>query len=109
MYPLDPYHYFLEGVVTDVLDGLQVVCLKKELISVTLDPRFLNCAEYFSEFFNSATGYLTQPNSTDVCQYCPLKYVPPYPVYPPSNTYQYKQQWPRVLRITRMVIRSQMA
>lgn len=40
MYPLDPYHYFLEGVVTDVLYEVPVTCNAKELISVTLNPKY---------------------------------------------------------------------
>ena len=32
MYPLDPYHYFLEGVVTTVLSPVPVVCKQSELL-----------------------------------------------------------------------------
>ncbi len=41
MYPLDPYHYFLEGVVTDALKPVTVVCQPSELIHFNLDPQYL--------------------------------------------------------------------
>lgn len=76
MYPIDPYHYFLEGVVTDVLENVPIVCNSKELLHVPLNPFFSNCGGYFNEFFSSgATGYLVDSNATSVCEYCPMRYI----------------------------------
>jgi len=70
MYKIDPYHYFLEGIVTDVLQEVKVQCKSKEFIPFKLDPSFANCGEYTKEFFTYAPGYLQNPNSTDMCGYC---------------------------------------
>jgi len=73
MYPLDPYHYFLEGVVTDVLQDVPIVCKAQELVQVALNPAFSTCADYFKDFFASgATGYLVDPNASNTCSYCPM-------------------------------------
>eukprot|EP00026_Physarum_polycephalum_P000517 Phypoly_transcript_00518.p1 GENE.Phypoly_transcript_00518~~Phypoly_transcript_00518.p1 ORF type:complete len:1364 (+),score=213.76 Phypoly_transcript_00518:489-4580(+) len=70
MYKIDPYHYFLEGVLTDILEHVQVNCKATEVISFKLNPAFANCEEYLKDFFTYAPGHLQNPNSTDVCQYC---------------------------------------
>ncbi len=41
LYKIDPYHYFLEGVVTDVLQQVKVVCRPQELIPFRLNPTYL--------------------------------------------------------------------
>jgi ABC-type multidrug transport system ATPase subunit/ABC-type multidrug transport system permease subunit len=73
MYPLDPYHYFLEGVVTTVLSPVSVHCKQNELIQINLNPTFATCNDYMQDFFSfGAPGYIDNPNATDVCGYCPF-------------------------------------
>eukprot|EP00026_Physarum_polycephalum_P000540 Phypoly_transcript_00541.p1 GENE.Phypoly_transcript_00541~~Phypoly_transcript_00541.p1 ORF type:complete len:1444 (+),score=259.70 Phypoly_transcript_00541:181-4512(+) len=72
MYPLDPYHYFLEGVVTTVLTPVNVVCKPKELIRFNVGAGFTTCGEYTKEFLSYAPGYIANPNATSDCGYCPF-------------------------------------
>ncbi|KAJ3165711.1 hypothetical protein HDU88_003904 [Geranomyces variabilis] len=75
MYPLDPYRYLLEGLVTNVLHGVQVACSDSDLLHFKTPPG-QTCEQYTAPFFQAgAPGYLTPGSlsSTDMCDYCPLK------------------------------------
>jgi len=71
MYPLDPYHYFLEGVVTTVLNNVPVVCKSKELLRFDIPANFATCGDYMKDFLSVAPGYIEDPNATSNCGYCP--------------------------------------
>lgn len=71
MYPLDPYHYLLEGFVTNVLHGVSVTCTSDDMIRFNAPPS-QTCGEYTKEFFSlGASGYLANANSSGTCEYCP--------------------------------------
>ncbi|KAJ3158106.1 hypothetical protein HDU86_003058 [Geranomyces michiganensis] len=75
MYPLDPYRYLLEGLVTNVLHGVQVSCSDTDLLHFKPPPGS-TCEQYTAPFFqHGAPGYLTPSSlsSTSMCDYCPLK------------------------------------
>ncbi|OBZ88633.1 ABC transporter G family member 21 [Choanephora cucurbitarum] len=70
MYWLDPYHYFIEGLVTNALDGVKVECGNDDVIKIKSPPG-QTCGQYMSEYFASGgLGYVTNPDSTDYCNYC---------------------------------------
>ncbi|KAI8876069.1 hypothetical protein K501DRAFT_201265, partial [Backusella circina FSU 941] len=70
MYWLDPYHYLIEGLVVNVMEGIEVVCQQGDYIIVNAPPG-QTCGEYFNAFFNmGGAGYLGNPNATDTCDYC---------------------------------------
>jgi ABC-type multidrug transport system permease subunit len=70
MYWLDPYHYLVEGLITNALDGVKVVCGESDFIKIKTPPG-QTCGDYMADFFsNGGLGYLGNPNSTDYCDYC---------------------------------------
>jgi len=72
MYPLDPYHYFLEGVVTTVLNDVPVECKSSEFLRFNVGSGFATCGEYMKNFLSFAPGYLEDSNATTNCGYCPF-------------------------------------
>ncbi|KAJ3284582.1 hypothetical protein HK104_009867 [Borealophlyctis nickersoniae] len=75
MYPLDPYHYFLEGVITDILHDVQVQCTPDDLVSITKAPGFATCGDYMASFIQNVprSGYVANPSSTGTCLWCPYR------------------------------------
>jgi len=69
MYPLDPFHYFLEGVITDVLLPIQVSCNSRDLLTYNVPPGN-TCGNYSAAFLSTATGYVVDPTDTVSCSYC---------------------------------------
>ncbi|GAA5811509.1 hypothetical protein MFLAVUS_004946 [Mucor flavus] len=70
MYSLNPYHYIVEGLITNALDGVKVICGESDFIKIKA-PVGQNCGDYMTEFFaDGGLGYIGNPNSTDFCDYC---------------------------------------
>ncbi|KAI8354605.1 ABC-2 type transporter-domain-containing protein [Choanephora cucurbitarum] len=70
MYWLDPYHYLIEGLVVNVMDGVQVQCSENDYITINA-PSGQTCQQYMSEFFQSGgPGYLGNPDASGSCNYC---------------------------------------
>ncbi|KAJ2778276.1 ATP-binding cassette transporter snq2 [Coemansia javaensis] len=70
MYWLSPYHYYVEGILTNDMHGSPVRCRPSELY-VFEPPANATCASYAGRWVKAATGYLANPNATAACQYCP--------------------------------------
>ncbi|KAI8968506.1 ABC-2 type transporter-domain-containing protein [Mycotypha africana] len=70
MYWLDPYHYVIEGLVVNLMDGVEVRCTNDEYLHLYAPPG-QTCGEYMQTYFeNGGTGYLDNPNATGLCNYC---------------------------------------
>ncbi|GAM17381.1 hypothetical protein SAMD00019534_005560 [Acytostelium subglobosum LB1] len=70
MYHLDPVHYFVEGLVTNVLSHVTVTCTEEDLIKFNPPPG-QTCGEYTAIFETYPhTGYITNQNQTSDCGYC---------------------------------------
>ncbi|CAO3594665.1 unnamed protein product [Absidia cylindrospora] len=70
MYWLDPYHYLIEGLVVNVMDGVPVQCSGNDWITVNA-PSGQTCGQYFEQFFkDDGLGYLENANATGSCNYC---------------------------------------
>eukprot|EP01113_Clastostelium_recurvatum_P049931 TRINITY_DN9334_c0_g1_i3.p1 TRINITY_DN9334_c0_g1~~TRINITY_DN9334_c0_g1_i3.p1 ORF type:complete len:1492 (-),score=487.16 TRINITY_DN9334_c0_g1_i3:90-4565(-) len=70
VYWVDPFHYFLESVITTVFHNITVVCDDRDLYKFNA-PSGLTCGEYAADFFASgATGYIANPDATSDCGYC---------------------------------------
>ncbi|KAJ8663054.1 hypothetical protein O0I10_001231 [Lichtheimia ornata] len=70
MYWVDPYHYFVEGLVVNELETLPVQCNENDVARFT-PPAGQTCGEYMANFFESGgMGYVVDPNATDICAYC---------------------------------------
>jgi ATP-binding cassette subfamily G (WHITE) protein 2 (SNQ2) len=68
MYYLDPFTYWIGGILSAVLEGVEIQCKADEL------SRFLprpgeTCAEYAGEWISRAGGYLVEIGSGE-CGYC---------------------------------------
>ncbi|KAJ2373879.1 ATP-binding cassette transporter snq2, partial [Coemansia sp. RSA 2603] len=72
MYWLSPYHYYVEGVITNDLHGSQIKCRNNEFF-VFSPPDGKTCNEYAGDWVSKAIGYLNNPDATDNCQYCSYK------------------------------------
>ncbi|KAJ2807831.1 ATP-binding cassette transporter snq2 [Coemansia helicoidea] len=70
MYWLSPFHYYIEGVITNDLHGAPVRCKSDELY-VFEPPANASCAAYAGPWVERATGYLANPDATAACRYCP--------------------------------------
>ncbi|KAK9764073.1 ATP-binding cassette transporter snq2 [Basidiobolus ranarum] len=69
MYWVDPFHYWVEGLVVNELHGLSVSCASNEFVTFN-PPSGQTCNEYASDFLSRSPGYLSNPNATQGCQYC---------------------------------------
>ncbi|ORX75152.1 ABC transporter G family protein [Basidiobolus meristosporus CBS 931.73] len=69
MYPLDPYHYFLEGFIATIFNNMKVNCIPQDYVRYT-PPVGQTCGSYSAAWLNTTTGYLRNPLATDVCEYC---------------------------------------
>ncbi|KAG2177325.1 hypothetical protein INT43_007982 [Umbelopsis isabellina] len=69
MYWLDPYHYVIEGLVTNVLDSVKVQCNAEDLLTL-MAPAGQTCQQYLEPYFQHAGGYVANPNDTGSCQVC---------------------------------------
>jgi len=72
VYWLDPFHYYIEGLTVNELDGHQVHCNQRDLY-VFNPPPGQTCGQYTQEFLTYAPGYIDNPNDTQLCGYCPFK------------------------------------
>ncbi|KAI8140090.1 ABC-2 type transporter-domain-containing protein [Fennellomyces sp. T-0311] len=73
VYWANPVHYYVEGLLTNVIEHLQVVCNEGDMIKFNV-PLGQTCGEYMANFFAlGGTGYITDSNATDVCNYCKFK------------------------------------
>ncbi|ORX88633.1 hypothetical protein K493DRAFT_384766 [Basidiobolus meristosporus CBS 931.73] len=62
MYWIDPFHYWVEGLVVNELHGLPVNCASNEFVTFN-PPSGQTC-------IHNSPGYLRDPNDTQSCQYC---------------------------------------
>jgi len=69
MYHLDPFRYFLEGIITTILKPVVVTCNERDLYTYLVPPG-QTCGEYSAEFLSLTTGYVANPESTTTCSYC---------------------------------------
>lgn len=67
---LDPFRWFLGGHVEATLHNVRVQCAPKDM--AVFDPRpGQTCGQYAADFLSTAAGYLTNPDATTNCAYCP--------------------------------------
>ncbi|KAG2073832.1 hypothetical protein BDR04DRAFT_1178890 [Suillus decipiens] len=70
MYRVSPFTYVIEGLLGQAIGGQMVNCASDELVQVN-PPSGLTCAAYMDPYISSAGGYVTNPNATSQCLYCP--------------------------------------
>ena len=73
LYYLIPSTYWIGGVISATLRNIPVVCGPGEAAYFNPPPS-QTCQEYAAAFAsNTGAGYLTNPNGTSDCGYCPYK------------------------------------
>jgi ABC-type multidrug transport system permease subunit len=69
MWPLDPFTYLIEGLVSTVLQDVPVICKPTEFHRFS-PPSGQTCAEWAGKFADVMGAYLNNPNATSDCEYC---------------------------------------
>jgi len=90
MYWLDPYHYAIEGLVVNALYGIKVVCDESDLFTLTPPPG-QTCGQYLAPYFQSAPGYVDNPNDTTSCKVC--QYTDGSDFYAQRIGWDYNNRW----------------
>ncbi|KAI8318478.1 hypothetical protein GQ54DRAFT_300291 [Martensiomyces pterosporus] len=72
LYWLVPYHYYIEGVITNDLHGSAVRCKPYEFYTFE-PPVGMTCNKYAGGFVKAAIGYIDNPDDTSDCRYCQFK------------------------------------
>jgi ATP-binding cassette subfamily G (WHITE) protein 2 (SNQ2) len=70
LYYLNPSTYWIGGVLAATLADQPIQCAPQEAAYFNPPPG-TTCATYAADFIANATGYLTNPDSTTNCGYCP--------------------------------------
>ena len=72
MYYISPFHYLVEGLLTDAVGGTSLVCATSEFLHFD-PPNGATCAVYLKEYLDTAkTGYFLNPDATSDCQFCAI-------------------------------------
>ncbi|OLL21759.1 Brefeldin A resistance protein [Neolecta irregularis DAH-3] len=70
MYPLSPFHYLLEGILSSVIHNVPVQCSSNEFATF-LPPSGQTCQQYANQFLQMiGSGYL-QDLDGGLCGFCP--------------------------------------
>ncbi|KAG2033358.1 pleiotropic drug resistance ABC transporter [Suillus americanus] len=72
MYRVSPFMYLVEGLLGQAIGGQLINCASIELVQIN-PPSGLSCATYMDPFISFAGGYLTNPDATTECLYCPYR------------------------------------
>ncbi|KAG1859895.1 ABC-2 type transporter-domain-containing protein [Suillus tomentosus] len=72
MYRVSPFTYVVEGILGQAIGGQLINCASTELVTVD-PPSGFSCATYMDPFISFAGGYITNPNATTACLYCPYR------------------------------------
>lgn len=71
MYYVNPYTYWIGGVLAATLDGAPIECSVEEVARFDIPPG-QTCLSYARAFADRAPGYVINPSATANCGYCPL-------------------------------------
>lgn len=72
MYWVNPSTWWIAGVLSKTLANIPVICEPNETAQFTPPPG-QTCDTYAGAFATSSGGYLLDPTSTTLCQYCPYR------------------------------------
>ncbi|RKP10124.1 ABC-2 type transporter-domain-containing protein [Thamnocephalis sphaerospora] len=71
MYWLSPYHYVIEGLLTNDLQGTKSHC-KSSQFTLVEPIAGQTCGAYFESFLKDSIGYIDNPGDSTGCRYCPF-------------------------------------
>ncbi|KAG1888173.1 ABC-2 type transporter-domain-containing protein [Suillus subluteus] len=72
MYRVSPFTYLVEGLLGQAIGGQLINCASSELVQIN-PPSGLSCATYMDPFISFSGGYVTNPDATSQCLYCPYR------------------------------------
>eukprot|EP00026_Physarum_polycephalum_P005669 Phypoly_transcript_05704.p1 GENE.Phypoly_transcript_05704~~Phypoly_transcript_05704.p1 ORF type:complete len:595 (+),score=118.57 Phypoly_transcript_05704:2-1786(+) len=74
VYHLDPFRYFMEGVIGTAMAPLTIVCSNKDFLRF-LAPVNQTCGQYTADFLTYAPGYINNPDAMNptLCEYCQFR------------------------------------
>ncbi|KAJ3137667.1 hypothetical protein HK100_000440 [Physocladia obscura] len=73
LYWVDPYHYLIEGMMTNDLGGQKITCDATSFVSVAI-PSNTTCGTYFDTYLSTpgVPGSLVNASATGSCIFCPV-------------------------------------
>ncbi|AET41310.1 uncharacterized protein Ecym_8014 [Eremothecium cymbalariae DBVPG len=71
MYRISPFTYMVDGMLSVAVANVDVRCSDYEYIHFNA-PAGQTCQQYTDAYMNVAGGYLSNPNSTTDCSFCPI-------------------------------------
>ncbi|KAG9313738.1 hypothetical protein JVU11DRAFT_6092 [Chiua virens] len=74
MYRVTPFTYLVEGLLGPALEHKLITCSPNELATIE-PPSGMTCSAYMDPYISFAGGYLTNPNATTDCEFCPFQYT----------------------------------
>ncbi|KAJ5398597.1 hypothetical protein N7465_009086 [Penicillium sp. CMV-2018d] len=86
---VDPMRYFFGGSVSNILHNVKAQCSPGDF-TIFDPPSGETCAHYASIFLQSSTGYLSNPEATSECWYCPYTTGDDYTA---TLDYYYADKW----------------
>lgn len=89
MYRVSPFTYFIGSMIATAVANTNVICSYEELLHFeTLSGR--TCGDFMADYISVAGGYLTDPSSTTMCEFCPMSSTN---IYLESIGALYSQRW----------------
>lgn len=70
VYYINPFNYLVGGLVTPIMWDVSVKCTQAEY-GILDPPAGLSCGDYLSSFIEQGSGYVSNPDATGGCEYCP--------------------------------------
>ncbi|KAJ4368375.1 Multidrug resistance protein [Neocucurbitaria cava] len=75
MYRATPLSYYISGIISVGLSGVEIVCTEKTLANIPAVPSGDTCASYLSSYITSNNVQLLNQNATANCQICEYGYT----------------------------------
>ncbi|KAL5532389.1 SNQ2_2 [Sanghuangporus sanghuang] len=77
LYGASPLTYLLEGFIGQALGQQLAKCSQTEFLQL-VPPSGQTCADYLNVFIDEVGGYLNNPHSSEICEYCPARTTDEY-------------------------------
>jgi len=71
MYRVSPFTYLIDGLLSQAIGRQPINCSSTELVTVQ-PPSGMTCGAYMGPYMSYAGGYLTNPDATLACRFCPF-------------------------------------
>ncbi|TDL13502.1 hypothetical protein BD410DRAFT_442376 [Rickenella mellea] len=72
MYRVSPFTYLIEGLLGQAIGRKDINCAQKEFVTI-VPPSGRACADYMQQFIARSGGYLSNPDATSNCEFCPAR------------------------------------